>query len=346
MQKHELKYLLAYPLALLPLLGIWLKGPYAWVAVIVIFGCMPLMELFFAGSKANFDTSLEEEQKVRPIFDWLLYLNLPILYSTIAYYLWTVTYVPLSGFELAGLTLSVGIVCGTLGINVAHELGHRKAKSERLIAQALLLGSLYQHFYVEHNRGHHRWVATPHDPASARKGEWLYSFWFRSMVGGFISAWNIEKRRLGEKWLSWSNLMIRFVLLQVGLVVAIGFVLSVKAALAFMLIALIGGLLLETVNYLEHYGLQRKELRPGVYEPVSPKHSWNANQPIGRIVLYELTRHADHHYRASRKYQILRHTDQSPQLPTGYPGMVLLSLVPPLWFRVMDRRVEALTARN
>ncbi|MFK7972360.1 MAG: alkane 1-monooxygenase [Bacteroidia bacterium] len=342
MHKHELKYLLAYPIALLPLLGLWLKGPFAWITVLVVFGLMPLIELVKPGSVRNLDEKEEQEQKARPIFNWLLYMNLPILYASIGYYLWTIAAVPVSWVEIIGLTLSVGISCGTLGINVAHELGHRKAKGERLIAQALLLGSLYQHFYVEHNRGHHRWVATPHDPASARKGEWLYSFWFRSMIGGYASAWKLEKQRLSGRWLSWNNIMVRFTALQCAVIAAIGLTLGWQAVLAFIIIALIGGLLLETVNYLEHYGLNRKEIRPGVYEPVNPSHSWNANHPMGRIVLYELTRHADHHYRASRQYQILRHTDTSPQLPTGYPGMMLLSLVPPLWFKVMDKRVEML----
>jgi alkane 1-monooxygenase len=113
-----------------------------------------------------------------------------------------------------------------------------------------------------------------------------------------------------------------------------------KTLFGFIIAAIIGFLLLETVNYIEHYGLVRKEIEPGVYERVMPHHSWNSNHSLGRILLYELTRHSDHHYLASRKYIILRHFDQSPQLPTGYPGMMLLSLIPPLWFRVMDKRVE------
>ncbi|MEZ4684890.1 MAG: fatty acid desaturase [Bacteroidia bacterium] len=181
----------------------------------------------------------------------------------------------------------------------------------------------------------------PADPATARKGEWLYSFWLRSMIGGWLNAWRLENKRLDGNWFSWDNLMLRFFLLQIAMVLLVGLVFSLKAAIAFLAVAFVGALLLETVNYLEHYGLQRKELRPGVYEPVNLTHSWNSDHPVGRIVLYELTRHADHHYRASRKYQVLRHVENSPQLPTGYPGMVLLSLIPPLWFKVMDRRLPS-----
>lgn len=343
MKRRELKYLLAYPLSLLPLIGLAFHGPFTWATVLVAFGLLPLIEIFNSGTPVNLSEEEEQDERLRPIFDWLLYLNIPILWATLLIYFWQVTNLQFAIWEFIGLTFSVGIICGTLGINVAHELGHRKKKSERLMAQILLLGSLYQHFFIEHNRGHHRWVATPQDPATARKGEWLYAFWFRSMFGGFINAWKLESKRLHGAWFSWHNLMLRFFVLEIAVVLAVGVVFSWNAAAAFLVVALLGGLLLESVNYLEHYGIQRRMIRPGVYEPVSPKHSWNSDHPVGRIVLYELTRHADHHYRSSRKYQVLRHVDNSPQLPTGYPGMLLLSLVPPLWFKVMDKRIPSMT---
>ncbi|MEZ4684891.1 MAG: fatty acid desaturase [Bacteroidia bacterium] len=161
MKKQELKYLLAYPVALSPLLGLAFHGFYSWITVIIAFGLLPLIELLSKGNAANLSEEEEEEQRIRPVFDWLLYLNLPVLWVTLLIYFWQVSNLQFAGWELLGLTLSVGIVCGALGINVGHELGHRKARHERLMAQALLLGSLYQHFFIEHNRGHHRWVATP-----------------------------------------------------------------------------------------------------------------------------------------------------------------------------------------
>lgn len=340
MKRSAWKYFLAYPLSLLPALGLGLGGFYTWLTPIVVFGFLPLLELIIPPDYKNLKETKEVQDKAHPIFNILLYLNLPILYGSIAVFLWQVAQGSLTYGEWAGLTCSVGIICGTLGINVAHELGHHKARFDRWVAQALLLGSLYQHFYIEHNRGHHRWVATPHDPATARRGEMVYTFWFRSMWGGFRNAWQLEAKRLQGQWLTWNNQMLRFAVLQLAVIAVIFIGLSWQAGVSFLATACIGGLLLETVNYLEHYGLRRKEIRPGVYEPVKPAHSWNANHPLGRIVLYELTRHADHHYRASRPYQTLRHTAQSPQLPTGYPGMMLLSLAPPLWFRMMDKRVE------
>lgn len=340
--QDEAKYLTAYIVIILPFIGLYLKGNWSFLAPLVLFGIVPLLEILFKGNEANHDPEQEGKLLSNRMYDFLLYLNLPLLYSLLIYYFWTITNVSLSLSEHIGLGISVGMACGAIGINVGHELGHRKTKHERLIAQGLLLGSLYMHFFIEHNKGHHRHVATPKDPASARLGEIVYAFWFRSVIGGYISAWRIEGDRLkkaGQKPFSLQNQMLRFQFIQLAAMLGVGILFSVQAMLAYLVVGLLGILMLETVNYLEHYGLQRKELRPGVYEPVKPRHSWNSNHTFGRIILYELTRHADHHYRASRKYQILRHDDKSPALPTGYPGMMLLSLVPPLWFWVMNPKV-------
>lgn len=341
--QNEAKYLAAYLVILLPFTGLYLRGFWVILSPVFLFGLVPLLELLLKGSEENYKPAEESHLLSNRIYDWLLYLNLPLLYSLLLYYFWVVTEVPLSWGEHAGLALSVGMACGAIGINVGHELGHRKAKHERLIAKGLLLGSLYMHFFIEHNKGHHRHVATPKDPASSRKGEVVYAFWFRSVIGGYLSAWRIENSRLikkGQSPLSFGNQMIQFHVIQLAVIVAVGLFISLQAMIAYLVVSLIGILMLETVNYLEHYGLQRKEIRPGVYEPVKPRHSWNSNHPFGRIMLYELTRHADHHYRASRKYQILRHQEASPELPTGYPGMMLLSLLPPLWFRTMNPRAR------
>jgi alkane 1-monooxygenase len=189
-------------------------------------------------------------------------------------------------------------------------------------------------------------VSTDQDPASARYGEALYIFFLRSIPGSFRSAWKLEKLRLewsGEKIWSWKNEMLRFQVFQVLFTSSIFLIFGWKAGVAFLCAAFIGILLLETVNYVEHYGLRRKEIEPGVYEKVKPGHSWNSDHILGRIMLYELTRHSDHHYKATRKYQVLRHFDDSPQLPLGYPGSMVLAFFPPVWFRVMHRRLEKIT---
>nr|MBP7390234.1 fatty acid desaturase [Chitinophagales bacterium] len=160
---------------------------------------------------------------------------------------------------------------------------------------------------------------------------------------GWLSAWHLEGEMLKKQNQSfWSlhNEMLIYQFIQGAMLLAIGVVWGWKVLLFYILAATMGFLLLETVNYIEHYGLRRKKVDGAYYEKVMPIHSWNSNHPIGRIMLFELTRHSDHHYMASRKYQILRHFDHSPQMPTGYPGMMVLSLFPPIWFSVMHREID------
>jgi alkane 1-monooxygenase len=159
---------------------------------------------------------------------------------------------------------------------------------------------------------------------------------------GYLSAWHIaadEQKKKGKPALHFSNQMLQFQLLQLLFVSAIFIFFGWMVLLSFFVAATIGFLLLETINYIEHYGLERRKTEKG-YERTMPEHSWNSSHVLGRLILFELSRHSDHHYLASRKYQILRHHDQAPQMPTGYPGMVILSLFPPLWFAIMNRRID------
>ena len=344
---RDLRYLLAYLLPLSALLALGAQGPWSFATVAFAFGIIPVFDQLLPRGRSNTRIEKPDARLVSRFFDWLLYLNLPLLYAIVAWFVYTVAHVPLAGYEFVGLTLSVGICSGTLGINVAHELGHRARPAEQRLAQALLLPALYQHFFIEHNRGHHKHVGTPLDPATSRRGEWLYPFWVRSIAGGYVDAWRLERARLargGRGWLTLDNQMVAFTLLQAGAVVAITWAFGAVAAVAFVAQAVVGMLLLESVNYVEHYGLRRARLPSGRYEPVSPRHSWNSEHEVGRIILYELTRHADHHHKATRPYHTLRYLPESPELPFGYPASILLALVPPLWFRVMDRRVPPVGA--
>ena len=239
----------------------------------------------------------------------------------------------------------MGLLCGTFGINVGHELGHRINKFEQILAKALLMTSLYMHFFIEHNKGHHKNVATPQDPSSARLNESLYSFYFRTIFFSYLSAWKIatdEMRKKGLSVLNIKNEMLQVHFIQLAFVTAILFAFGWLATLYFLCAAAIGIALLETVNYIEHYGLQRKETSQGKYERTMPRHSWNSDHILGRLMLFELSRHSDHHYLASRKYQLLQHHNDAPQLPTGYPGSMILAFVPPAWFYVMNRKIKEL----
>lgn len=338
----DFKYLLAYLVPASTMAALAWQGPWAWTTVVLVFGIIPVLELIAPVSTANVSPEAEETRSGIRFFDWLLYSNSLLLYGIIGWYLYVVSFESCALSVWLGLTLGVGIIVGAGGINVAHELGHRSSSFEQNLSKIMLLPALYQHFFVEHNRGHHKNVATDLDPASARKGDYVFAFWLRSIVGGWRSAWALERERLektGEKTWSWSNLMVRFLLYQSIWLVGVYVIFGLAGLLGALFIALIGVLLLETVNYLEHYGLRRRLLPSGHYEPVSPAHSWNSNHEVGRILLYELTRHSDHHFKSTRKYQILRHIDESPQLPVGYPTAVLLSLIPPLWFALMNKRV-------
>lgn len=339
---RDARYLLAYTLPLATAAGLWVGGWVAWLTPFYVFGLVPLWEVLYR-SKVPTEASPATSAPVRSaFFDGLLYLNAPLQYGLLWLFLSTVATQPLAGFELAGHVFSMGICCGALGINVAHELGHRSRRSEQLLAQVLLLSTLYMHFFIEHNRGHHRHVATPLDPATARLHEPFWRFLPRAVVGEYCSAWRLEHERLAKQqvpgW-SWHNQMLRFQVCQGLLLLVVGLAFGAGAALAWVGAALTGVVLFQLVNYVEHYGLQRQLTPAGHYERVQPHHSWNSEHPLGRILLYELTRHSDHHYQASRPYHTLRFQQASPQMPTGYPGMMLLATLPPLWFRVMNPRV-------
>jgi alkane 1-monooxygenase len=313
---------------------VYLPLAYAWVII-------PLLELALPANAGNLSGAEEELARKSRLYDWMLYLIVPLQYGALGLFLYAVTRGGWSVGDLAGKTLVMGLLCGTFGINVGHELGHRKNRVERFLAKMLLLSSLYMHFYIEHNKGHHRSVATPEDPSSARLGEPVYAFWVRSIAGSYRSAWEIAGRdaaRAGRGVLH--NEMLLFQLVQAVFLAAVFSMAGGWGLLLFVAAALEGILLLETVNYIEHYGLRRRATGSGLYERARAVHSWNSNHVIGRVMLFELSRHSDHHYLASRKYQVLRHHVDAPQMPTGYPGMMLLSLVPPAWFRVMDRRAE------
>lgn len=346
---RDAKYFIAYLLPLSGFLGIYLGGAWSFGSIYVGFGLLPLIELVTPARGENHAPEMEETRSGLRFFDYLLYANLPILFGLIAYGLYTATTQQLTGLETAGLVCNLGLLVGTMGINVGHELGHRSNLWEQRIAQGLLLSGLYTHFFVEHNRGHHKNVSTPLDPATSRFGETIYAFWFRSTVFSYLDAWQLENDRLlkaGQPVLSWQNIMIRFTMLEAAYLGVIYLAFDWYGVLLAVGVAVFGFLMLESVNYIEHYGLQRKQLPSGRYEPVSPRHSWNSDHEMGRIFLYELTRHSDHHFKATRKYQVLRRFEESPQLPTGYPGSILLSLVPPLWFGVMNKRVEAYNAMS
>jgi alkane 1-monooxygenase len=310
-------------------------GIYCWLPLIYLFFFIPIVELLITPDENNLTEEEEQVAKSTIFFDLVLWLTVPLQIA--ALYLFLTTVDPSSPLlDTLGRVIAMGLLCGTFGINAAHELGHRVSKLEQFFAKTLLLTSLYMHFFIEHNKGHHKHVATSEDPSTAFYNQHLYAFWIQTFIGTQKKAWLIACKESNHKIF---NEMALYQLIQFTLVGVIYYFLGGFVLMCFLASAFLGAALLETVNYIEHYGLKRNFAKT-TYERVQPAHSWNSNHIMGRLTLFELSRHSDHHYLASRKYQILRHMPQAPQMPTGYPGMILLALFPPIWFKVMHKQME------
>ncbi|MGA8257106.1 MAG: fatty acid desaturase [Nocardioides sp.] len=335
--------------------GMWALtgwGFWFWIGPVIVLGVVPVIDLVAGLDRSNPpDDAIEALEKDR-YYRWITYLFLPIQYVGFVVAMYVIAEgAPFGLGELSlvdkiGLAISIGTI-GGIGINTAHELGHKREANERWLSKIALAQSFYGHFYIEHNRGHHVRVATPEDPASSRLGETFYAFWPRTVAGSLKSAWQLEKKRyarknqhpfrLGNDVL---NAWLMSAVLFGGLVAWLG----IEILPFLVLQAVVGFSLLEVVNYMEHYGMLRQKVGAGErqrYERVDPSHSWNSNNIATNVLLYHLQRHSDHHANPTRRYQTLRDFEESPVLPTGYAGMIVLSLFPPLYRRVMDKRVVA-----
>ena len=341
----DLKYLFAYTVPLSALVAIFSNGILTFTTPIYAFIFIPILELIMKDFDAQYDENQKQKKLSNYIFDILLYLNIPFVFFLLFCGLYNLTNTSLMLYEKIGIISSLGILLATNAINVAHELGHRKSKTETTLSKLLLLPCLYMHFYLEHNFGHHKNVATPDDPATSKFNQSVYNFWFTSVFNQYISAWRIQiniLKRTEKKFISYQNEMLWYIIIQLTYLSVIFLLFDLYGLLFAIILGVQAFLFLETINYIEHYGLLRKKLSSGRYETVQTHHSWNSNHLIGRIVLYELTRHSDHHFKSSKKYQILENKKNSPQLPFGYPTSILLALVPPLWFKIINPRLKVL----
>lgn len=323
---RDLRFLLALSTPLAPLAGYWLGAN--WHSFLVFFLAIPLLD--WAIGRAEAASAPEERARLAgsPLFRAILLAYVPLQLALILWGARIVGSGELAPLQTLGLTLSIGLVTGSQGITIAHELGHKSSRLDRWLARVLLVSVGYGHFTVEHNRGHHQRVATPQDAASARYGEGFWRFLLRTLIGSFLHAWRLDRREVILA--SASSLLAA---------AALGAAFGPLAAAFFFGQSAMAITLLEAVNYIEHYGLQRRQLADGRYEKVSERHSWDANQWLTNCYLIHLQRHADHHLNPMRPYAALQPRAESPKLPMGYAGMILMALVPPLWFRVMNPRV-------
>ena len=346
---------------------------WLWLGPIIILGVIPAVDLLVGRDRTNPPEEAVKALEADPYYRWIVYAYVPIQYLGFAAAMYLVirgnpvpdvlhalglggwldllpgqlgTPFELSVIERIGASISIGCV-GGIAINTAHELGHKRPRHERWLSKVALAQSGYGHFYIEHNRGHHVRVATPEDPASSRMGETFYAFWPRTVFGSLRSAWRLESSRLrrrGKPVLHPGNDVLNAWAMTLVLWGAMMLWLGIGVLPYLLLQGVVGLSLLEVVNYLEHYGMRRAKVHHRDverYERVLQSHSWNSNNIATNVFLYHLQRHSDHHANPTRRYQALRDHESAPVLPTGYAGMIVLALLPPLWRRVMDPRVAA-----
>ena len=331
----------ALPLVSAGLVALGAGSVLWWLTPVFVYAVIPLLDWWLGEDTTNPPEGVVAVLEEDRFYRWLTYMFLPLQYASFFLGAWVFVNGGQAWWASLGIAVSVGAVAG-FGINNAHELGHKKEKVERRLSKFVLAQSAYGHFYVEHNRGHHNRVATPEDPASSRMGESFWVFLPRTVFGSLRSAWQLEAKRLraqGHHVLSPRNNLLNAWAITVVLFAATVAWLGVAVVPFLVIQAVFGFCLLEVVNYVEHYGLLRRRTDSGRYERCNPEHSWNSNHVASNVALYNLERHSDHHAHPTRRYQCLRHFDDSPQLPNGYGLMIGLAYLPPLWRRVMDPRV-------
>lgn len=316
---------------------------WLWLSPLFFYFGIPLLDALIGEDPSNPPESEVPALEADPYYRWITYLLVPVLWASFIAICVFVASQPLSATGLLAMIINTG---GGLGfaINLGHEMGHKKSTLERWLAKLALAPACYGHFYIEHNRGHHRDVATPVDPASSRMGESIYRFVLREMPGGFRRAWQLERERLarcGKSPWSLDNEVLQPALISLALYGALVAALGWQILPFLLLSAFWGAFQLTSANYLEHYGLLRRKLENGRYEVCQPHHSWNSNHLFSNWALFHLQRHSDHHAHPTRRYQSLRNFPDLPRLPSGYFGMYLLAYVPLLWFRLMNPRLIA-----
>src|SRR5450830_1371076 len=339
-------YLTSLLLPTLPLLSAFLavhfeQGAWLWLVVPVGYVLVPLLDSIVGKDHAN--PSVDQLKNDR-YFAHVLYGATAMHWAAMVGMAYVVSHWHWSWVAMLGAGLSAGLING-VGLAIGHELGHKATDQEQTLAGKLVLACCgYGHFIVEHNKGHHKDVATPEDPASARFGESLYRFACRELPGALVRAWHLETQRLqrqDKRWWSPQNEILQqwsFTLLAYGLMLYFWGIVLVPF---LFLAAGFGWWQLTLANYVEHYGLLRQKDTTGRYQRCEPKHSWNSNFKLSNLLLVHLQRHSDHHAHPTRPYQVLRDYHDVTQLPQGYFGMFLVAMIPPLWFAIMNHRVVA-----
>ncbi len=343
--RHALPFWLSFALAPLAIFAAAYGGWTILLLPAATWWLFAALDALLGLNKENADPATSESQLFWYRFGTVAWV--PMQFMLI---LGMIAYVPqaahLNWAEKLGVFFGVGVLSGTIGIVYAHELMHQKNRLERWLGDLLMASVLYGHFRSEHLLVHHRYVGTPKDAVTARYNEGFHRFFARVLVECWVSAFRAEKAMLARRGLRWhhrSNPFWRYWALQSAFVVAAAVIGGWEGVVLFLFQAFVAVWQLELVNYVEHYGLTRRHLGDGKYEPVKPHHSWNAAQAASNWLLINLQRHSDHHYKPDRRFPLLQNHDveDAPQLPAGYPVMTSVALVPPVWRRIMNPRVRA-----
>ena len=328
-------------ISLVGTVGVAVFGASHWLLffpVVFFYVLIPLFDLLIGEDTSNPPESSVADLEADPYYRWITYATVPILWVAVIFNCIFLCTNELNAFAWFATVMTTGSVLG-FGLNVSHELGHKLQRTPRKIALFNTALGAYGHFSIEHNRGHHRHVSTPEDPASSKMGENIYRFACREMPGAAHRAWRLEADRLGRQnkpvWHLENEILQALCLtaLVYGILIAIY---GVDMVLVLIPVAIWGAFQLTSANYVEHYGIQRLKAANGNYENCQPHHSWNSNHLVSNLVLFQLQRHSDHHTHPGRSYQSLRDFPELPRLPSGYFGMFFLAYLPPLWYRVMD----------
>lgn len=348
MRFSDLRFLLALAMPLLALSGILLTPQNTLIYTLVFWWGMALLDIVLPKTSP----APSDSAAASGYFAAVLRLYVPLQILLIACGAWAAARG--EWLTVLGLGFGVGFITGAQGITFAHELGHSKSKFDRFCAWLLMTSVCYGHFMVEHYRGHHPRAATMEDPASARYGENLYRFLPHTLLGSLVSGWRLEAQRVAQMKSSWiKSPLLWSTLASMGLMAAPFLMLfgsfphmepaqsAIKIVVFLLFQSMVAVLLLEMVNYIEHYGLQRLS-QGGKRESFGMMHAWNADHPVTNSVLANLQRHSDHHMHAWKPYGTLQAMPQGPQLPTGYAGSIILAAIPPLWFALMHPRLAAL----
>jgi alkane 1-monooxygenase len=334
---------IAFVLPPLIVVCVYNRGRFVLVPIVVVFVLLPAIDAVSGIAPLSREAPDLGFNRWFRVVTWAW---VPLQMALIAWLVRSIRLTHLSTPEIVAATISVGATTGAIGMTFAHELIHRRHGYERTMGNILLASVTYPHFAIEHVKGHHRHVGTARDPATARLGESVYRFLPRTVFGGLADAWLIERKRLadeGRRTWSTRNLMLRYALLEVVIYGVIAFAVGRIGVAVFAGQSAVAIAILEIINYVEHYGLQRKKdkAKPWVYAAVAPEDSWDSANRVSNWLLINLPRHSDHHLSVAKRYQSLELLHHAPRLPGGYGAMFLLALVPPLWFHVMNPRVDA-----